>query len=97
MIFYTESDKSNSDVTFETSCGSMAATERQWTVREDGCLFIDKNLRSVTYHSSLNSIVLSSKDQSITVLDATSGIVLKKSDLSGEDSDLIMTVLKAGN
>ena len=64
----------------------MASAVRQWTIREDGCLIINKNLKSVIYHSSLNSIVLSSKDQTITVLDATSGIVLKKSDLSGEDS-----------
>lgn len=70
----------------ETSCGNMAATDRHWSVVEDGCLFVNKNLTSVTYHSSLNSIILSSKDQTITVLDATSGIVLKKSDLSGEYS-----------
>lgn len=64
----------------------MAATERQWSIREDGCLIINKNLQGVTYHSSLNAIILSSKDQTITVLDATSGIVLQKSDLSGKNS-----------
>ncbi|XP_070181060.1 dual E2 ubiquitin-conjugating enzyme/E3 ubiquitin-protein ligase BIRC6-like isoform X3 [Littorina saxatilis] len=70
----------------------MAATDRQWSVVEDGCLFIDKNLKSVTYHSSLNSIVLSSKDQTITVLDATSGIVLKKSDLSGQKCEALQCI-----
>ncbi|KAL8592605.1 hypothetical protein ACOMHN_026535 [Nucella lapillus] len=70
----------------------MAATVRQWSIREDGCLFINDNLRSVTYHSSLNTIVLSSSDQSITVLDATSGIVLKKSDLSGQKCEALRCI-----
>lgn len=64
----------------------MAAdTEKQWTIREDGCLNVDINTNNITYNSSLNSVILSCKDHTITVIDALSGAFLQKSDLSGKE------------
>ena len=63
---------------------SMAATDRQWYVTEDGCLSVGENVTSVTYHSSLNSILLTTNEPSLKILDATSGVLLQKSNLSGE-------------
>ncbi|XP_067680641.1 baculoviral IAP repeat-containing protein 6-like isoform X2 [Haliotis asinina] len=60
----------------------MAATDKQWFVGEDGCLSVGETVTGVTYHSSLNSIILTTKEPSLKILDATSGIVLQKSDLS---------------
>lgn len=62
----------------------MAATDKQWFVGEDGCLSVGETVTGVTYHSSLNSIILTTKEPSLKILDATSGIVLQKSDLSGK-------------
>uniref|UniRef100_A0A2C9JJC5 Dual E2 ubiquitin-conjugating enzyme/E3 ubiquitin-protein ligase BIRC6 n=1 Tax=Biomphalaria glabrata TaxID=6526 RepID=A0A2C9JJC5_BIOGL len=71
----------------------MAAdTDKLWSIREDGCLSIDVNTRNVIYNSSLNSVILSSNDQTVTVLDALSGAFLQKSDLSGHRCDLLECV-----
>ncbi|CAL1542614.1 unnamed protein product, partial [Lymnaea stagnalis] len=68
----------------------MAAdTEKQWPIREDGCLSVDVNTSHVIYNSSLNSVILSSRDQSVTILDALSGAFLQKSDLSGHKCDTL--------
>lgn len=65
----------------------MADPEKQWSIREDGCLSVDINTSCVTYNSSLNLVILSSRDQSITVLDALSGAFLQKSNLSGKNGE----------
>ncbi|GFS25394.1 baculoviral IAP repeat-containing protein 6, partial [Elysia marginata] len=59
-------------------------TAKQWSIREDGCLSIDVNTHRITYNSSLNAVILTCKDQTVTVLDALSGAFLQKSDLSGD-------------
>ncbi|GFO34551.1 baculoviral iap repeat-containing protein 6, partial [Plakobranchus ocellatus] len=62
----------------------MAAdTAKHWSIREDGFLSVDTNVDRLTYNSSLNSIIITCKDQTVTVLDALSGAFLQKSDLSG--------------
>ncbi|XP_041353670.1 baculoviral IAP repeat-containing protein 6-like isoform X2 [Gigantopelta aegis] len=63
----------------------MAATDRQWYVTEDGCLSVGENVTSVTYHSSLNSIILTTNEPSLKILDATSGVLLQKSNLSAKN------------
>ncbi|XP_059157271.1 baculoviral IAP repeat-containing protein 6-like isoform X2 [Physella acuta] len=74
----------------------MAAdTEKQWTIREDGCLNVDINTNNITYNSSLNSVILSCKDHTITVIDALSGAFLQKSDLSGHKCDVVKCVYLA--
>ncbi|ESP03095.1 hypothetical protein LOTGIDRAFT_157060, partial [Lottia gigantea] len=62
----------------------MAATEKQWIIIEDGCLSVGENVQHVTYHTALNSVILSTKDKLVKVLDATSGVILQKSDLCAE-------------
>ncbi|KAK6180714.1 hypothetical protein SNE40_008714 [Patella caerulea] len=62
----------------------MAATDKQWLVIEDGCLSVGENVKHVTYHSSLNSVILSTKDKCVKILDATSGVILQKSHLCAE-------------
>ena len=61
----------------------MAENLDEWYVGEDGCLSVGKPVEHVTYHSSLNTILVSTKECTIKVLDVTSGSVLQCSDLSG--------------
>ena len=61
----------------------MAATEKQWYVGEDGCISIGVPARAVTYHSALNSIIVSTKEPSVKIYDVASGALLQKSNLSG--------------
>lgn len=61
----------------------MAATEKQWYVGEDGCISVGVSASAVTYHSALNSIIVSTKEPSVKIYDVASGALLQKSDLSG--------------
>ena len=61
----------------------MAATDQQWAVGEDWCLSIGTSVNNLIYHSSLNVILLTSKEPSVQVIDVTSGAILHKTDLSG--------------
>lgn len=61
----------------------MAATEKQWYVGEDGCIPVGVSASAVTYHSALNSIIVSTKEPSVKIYDVASGALLQKSDLSG--------------
>lgn len=63
--------------------GVMADTE-EWFVGEDGCLSVGKPAHSVTYHSGLNTILVSTKEPAVKVIDVASGSVLQTSDLSGK-------------
>ncbi|XP_035825485.1 baculoviral IAP repeat-containing protein 6 [Aplysia californica] len=70
----------------------MAAdTEKLWNIREDGCLSVDASTSQITYNSSLNAVILLSKDH-VTVIDALSGAFLQKSDLSGNKSGALKCV-----
>ena len=59
------------------------ADSDEWFVGEDGCLSIGKPVDSVTYHSTLNTILVATKEPAVQVLDVTSGSLLQNSDLSG--------------
>lgn len=59
------------------------AESDEWFVVEDGCLSIGQPIENVTYHSALNTILVSTKEPSIKILDVTSGSILQTSDLSG--------------
>lgn len=61
----------------------MAATEKQWFVGEDGCISVGEPTSSVTYHSALNSIIVSTKEPAVKIYDVASGAILQKSSLSG--------------
>ena len=56
----------------------------EWFVRgEDGCLSTETLTKSIIYHPVLNVILLVSKENSVLVVDVTSGSILLKSDLCG--------------
>ena len=61
------------------------AESDEWFVGEDGCLSIEKPVDNITYHPNLNTILVSTKEPGLHVLDVTSGSVLKTSDLSGQE------------
>ena len=60
----------------------MAADE-PWFVGEDGCLSVGEAVHSVTYHSTLNTILVSTKEPTVKVIDVTSGSVLQSCNLTG--------------
>ncbi len=66
------------------------AENDEWIVGEDGCLSVGEPLQSVTYHSTLNTILVSSKEPTIKVIDVASGSVLQTSNLSGWNSDCLL-------
>ncbi|KAK3576772.1 hypothetical protein CHS0354_014586 [Potamilus streckersoni] len=70
----------------------MAATRKRWYVGEDGCIPIGEPAASVTYHSSLSSIIVATKEPAIKVYDVTSGSVLQKSNLSAAKGDALHCV-----
>lgn len=65
----------------------MAATDGSgdWLVTEDGCLMLNENLNSVSYHSSLNVFLTTAKDSNVKVIDAPSGQVLQELQCAGWD------------
>ncbi|XP_022332916.2 dual E2 ubiquitin-conjugating enzyme/E3 ubiquitin-protein ligase BIRC6-like isoform X4 [Crassostrea virginica] len=74
----------------------MAATEKQWYVGEDGCISIGVPARAVTYHSALNSIIVSTKEPSVKIYDVASGALLQKSNLSANTTDSIHAMYLPG-
>ena len=61
----------------------MAACE-EWFVGEDGCLSVGQPTTGLTYHSNLNTVLVTTKEPSIKVVDVTSGSILQSSNLSGK-------------
>ena len=61
----------------------MATLGKQWYVEEDGSVTVGEPSKSVTYHSSLNSIIVTTDEPAVKIYDVTSGSVLQKSNLSG--------------
>ena len=59
------------------------ADSEEWFVGEDGYLSVGKTTLDVTYHSTLNAILVTTKEPALRVLDVTSGSLLQISDLSG--------------
>lgn len=65
-----------------------SSVKHQWYVGEDGCIPIDEPASNVTYHSALNSIIVTTEEPSVKIYDVTSGSVLQKSDLSGRENGI---------
>ena len=59
------------------------AENDEWFVSEDGCLSVGEPVQGVTYHSTLNTILVSTKEPTVKVIDVTSGSVLQSSNLTG--------------
>ncbi|XP_064622207.1 baculoviral IAP repeat-containing protein 6-like isoform X2 [Lineus longissimus] len=58
------------------------AGSAEWFIAEDGCLSIGESATGVTYHSTLNNVIVTTKEPAVKVIDVTSGSVLQKSDVS---------------
>lgn len=55
-----------------------------WLLKEDGSLKVDAEARHIVYHSSLNVIVVLSRQNEVKVLDIISGVVLQSCQLPGK-------------
>lgn len=67
----------------ESGSSKMAATTK-WYVGEDGCLSVGEPATGVTYHPTLNTVIVATKVHTLKVYDVTSGCLLKESNLSGK-------------
>ncbi|GAB1609836.1 baculoviral IAP repeat-containing protein 6-like isoform X2 [Argonauta hians] len=63
----------------------MASTGK-WFVGEDGCLSVGQAATGVTYHPTLNTIIVTTKAHTLKVYDVTSGCLLKESNLSATNT-----------
>ncbi|XP_055083393.1 baculoviral IAP repeat-containing protein 6 isoform X2 [Periophthalmus magnuspinnatus] len=62
---------------------AAASSSSDWSVLRDGCLRCDaEGLRSLCYHPALNAILAVTSRGSITVIDGTSGAILRQSALN---------------
>ncbi|XP_053375851.1 baculoviral IAP repeat-containing protein 6-like isoform X2 [Mercenaria mercenaria] len=66
--------------------------KHQWYVGEDGCISIGEPASNVTYHSALNSIIVTTDEPAVKIYDVTSGSVLQKSDLSARKGDRVKSM-----
>jgi hypothetical protein len=55
----------------------------KWIVHEDGCLPVSDKIQSITYHPSLNVVLVTTEVGMIQVIDVTSGAIFHTSNLSG--------------
>uniref|UniRef100_T1IPT5 Dual E2 ubiquitin-conjugating enzyme/E3 ubiquitin-protein ligase BIRC6 n=1 Tax=Strigamia maritima TaxID=126957 RepID=T1IPT5_STRMM len=67
----------------------MAASGGEWVVVEDGCLSVGENINAITYHPTLNIILIITKEPAIRVLDVNSGFLLQKSILTDKPKAVI--------
>ena len=67
------------------------ADSEGWFVGEDGCLSIGQPSEAVSYHPTLNTILVTTKEPAVRVLDVTSGSLLHMSKLSGRNFFVITT------
>lgn len=56
----------------------------QWLLKEDGYLNIDTESTNIVYHSTLNVILVFTRNDEVKVLDINSGVILQSCRLSGQ-------------
>lgn len=56
----------------------------QWLLKEDGYLNIDTESTNIVYHSTLNVILVFTRNNEVKVLDINSGVILQSCRLSGQ-------------
>ena len=54
-----------------------------WIIGDDGSLTVGEESTSITYHSGLNIVLVTTKNNSVKVIDIPSGIILRDCALSG--------------
>ncbi|XP_013417535.1 baculoviral IAP repeat-containing protein 6 [Lingula anatina] len=73
----------------------MAASEEEAEGKMDICglvnWWIGESTTSVTYHSTLNVIIVTTKESGVKVIDVSTGSVLQKSDLCASQTDNIQS------
>lgn len=63
---------------------SKMADDDPWLLKEDGCLNVDTECKSIIYHASLNVLLITTGSAQVYVFDVNSGVILQRSSLSGE-------------
>lgn len=65
------------------ACLFFNMADSEWIWEEDGCIEIKTQPVSLTYCSTLNCIVVSSKDRYVDIVDVNSGEVVRRNLLLG--------------
>ncbi|XP_050306481.1 baculoviral IAP repeat-containing protein 6 isoform X2 [Anthonomus grandis grandis] len=63
-----------------------AMAEEPWTLNEDGYLKVDADIKEITYHPSLNIIIICTRSGIVRVLDVNSGLILRSTDLAAQNA-----------
>ena len=68
---------------------SKMADDDPWLLKEDGCLNVDTECKSIIYHANLNVLLITTGSAQVYVFDVNSGVILQRSSLSGERVQLL--------
>lgn len=60
------------------------ADDDPWLLKEDGCLNVDTECKSIIYHANLNVLLITTGSAQVYVFDVNSGVILQRSSLSGK-------------
>lgn len=63
---------------------SKMADDDPWLLKEDGCLNVDTECKSIIYHANLNVLLITTGSAQVYVFDVNSGVILQRSSLSGK-------------
>ena len=61
---------------------------QECAVGEDGTLNVNDTIESIAYHSGLNVVLVNCKSKQLKILDLSSGVILRDSQLTGWFYDL---------
>ncbi|EFN66625.1 Baculoviral IAP repeat-containing protein 6 [Camponotus floridanus] len=62
------------------------ADDDPWLLKEDGCLNVDTECKSIIYHANLNVLLITTGSAQVYVFDVNSGVILQRSSLSGKSN-----------
>ncbi|XP_032684948.1 baculoviral IAP repeat-containing protein 6 isoform X6 [Odontomachus brunneus] len=65
---------------------SKMADDDPWLLKEDGCLNVDTECKSIIYHANLNVLLITTGSTQVYVFDVNSGVILQRSTLSGKSN-----------
>lgn len=63
---------------------SKMADDDPWLLKEDGCLNVDTECKSIIYHANTNVLLITTGSAQVYVFDVNSGVILQRSCLSGK-------------
>lgn len=76
---------------------SKMADDDPWLLKEDGCLNVDTECKSIIYHANLNVLLITTGSAQVYVFDVNSGVILQRSSLSGERAALLIRSILGGD